>query len=489
MQDHHGPKSFAGRRVTIMGLGLFGGGAAAARYFAKRGARVTVTDLRTAETLAASVALITDANLGVTLVLGRHREEDFTTADILVVNPAVKPGNRFVELARAAGVRIEREIHVALKEIRARGVPMLGVTGSNGKSTTAALLAAMIGGAEDSRPVLAGNIGRSALDSLENLTSGTPLVLELSSFQLAHLDEIGIAPEIAVVTNLTPNHLDWHGCFDHYAGAKRKILAYQGPRDVAVLNRDDPATWPWAAHVRGRLCSFGLQPPDFPVRSPAAAGAHYYVSEAAEPVFCEQKADRITPLCPTRALRLPGRHNLLNALAACAAARAFGVSAEAIAAGLAAFKGLAHRLEHVATVRGVRYINDSIATTPESTVCSLETFSSPVTLIAGGYDKGLSFAELGAAAIRARVRRCILIGQTAERIAAAIEASREDHDADQGPEVLRASTLEHAAELAAAGAKSGEVVLLSPACASYDMYTNFAERGDRFRAAVRAPAR
>jgi UDP-N-acetylmuramoylalanine--D-glutamate ligase len=338
------------------------------------------------------------------------------------------------------------------------------------------LLAAILK-AHDSQTLLAGNIGRSALGALERLPRGTALVLELSSFQLEHLPELGASVDVAVVTNLTPNHLDWHGSAEAYAAAKQNLLRLQSRNSVAVLNRADPVTSQWLGHVRGELCTFATTPP----ARVSQDAVSYFVANDVYSFFCEQRPHRTVALCPCNALQVPGQHNRENAMAAVAAARSIGVSPAAIEEGLRSFRGLPHRLELVAEVDGVRYYNDSIATTPESTLKALEALDGPITLIAGGSDKGASFAALGAA-VRFRVRRCLLTGTTAPRIARAI--GQANQGLARSPEIVRVRSLEEAVANAATAALPGESVLLSPACASYDAFVNFAARGDCFRQAV-----
>ena len=317
----------------------------------------------------------------------------------------------------------------------------------------------------DPRTLVGGNIGGSLLDELDTLRSDVPVVLELSSFQLEDLREIRRSPQVSLVLNLTPNHLDRHGTMAAYAAAKRTILDYQAYGDLAVLNAEDPTVREWEAVCKGRVLFFGLD----------RVSARGTFVEKGTIVFEEDR--RRISLCRADELRLLGVHNLRNALAATAAACAFGVPPDAIGDTLQTFEGVEHRLEFVGEVDGVRYYNDSIATTPESTVAALRAIDVPVVLIAGGYDKGSSFDELGGV-IAERAKALVLIGATADRIASAIRPSASDLP------IFQCDTLSQAVHRATDLARKGDTVLLSPACASYDMFRNFEDRGRQFKKIV-----
>ena len=459
-----GPADWQNKRVTVMGLGLFSGGVAVTRFLVRHGARVTVTDLKDEDELAESVAAVRD--LGVRLVLGRHEEQDFADADWIVKSPAVPETSAYLKLARERGVAITSEVRLFFAYCRA---PIVGVTGSNGKSTTTALLGAMLAETERTTHV-GGNIGRSLIDEVDSIAPDDLVVMELSSFQLEDLGELRRSPRGAVVTNLSPNHLDRHGTYENYCRAKENIVRFQTKDDFAVLNADDKdlATW---APACGRVRRFS-------VRGPVADGA---CLEGEKLVL--KKGGCPLLLLSRREIPLIGEHNVENVLAAAAAADALGASTDAIATGVRRFKGLPHRIEHVGCVDGIDCYNDSIATTPESTIRALCSFDRPVLLVAGGYDKGAEFHEL-AREIRGSVRALVLIGKTAERIRACLD----EGDGLPQTQVLLAETIEDAVDVAIGAGQPGDVLLLSPACASYDMFTNFVERGNRFTAAVRARA-
>ncbi len=449
---------FAGMRVTVMGLGAFGGGVGVTRFLATKGARVTVTDLKDEGALASSLAQLD--GLPITLHLGGHRESDFTEADMVVVNPAVPDSSPFLQAARRAGVPLETEINLFLKLCRAT---VVGITGSNGKSTVASLTAHLLEAGER-RVWLGGNIGRSLLEDLDEIGGEDVVVLELSSFQLERLEATGLSPGVAIVLNLTPNHLDRHGTLAAYAAAKKPILSNQEPGDIALLNADCPVVSGWGHVGAGRKVFFTT-------RSPLDEGA-WLDGDAA--VF--RLDGRTLELFRLGDLSLRGEHNRGNALAAAAAAMLCGLRPEAIPGRLAIFRPLEHRLEPVRELDGVSYYNDSKATTPEAAAAALRAFEEPVVLIAGGYDKGVSFAPLAEAAA-GRLRAAVVIGQTAAAVAEALGeggCERVEFADDLAGAVVAARRL----------AWPGDVVLLAPACASYDMFANYEERGRLFKRLV-----
>ena len=452
-----------GKRVTVMGLGLFGGGVGATRFLVKRGAEVTVTDLRDREALRESVDAL--AGLPVRLKLGGHDRRDFQEAELIVVNPAVPRDSPFLKIAQENGVPIDTEMNLFFRLCRA---PIIGITGTNGKTTTTALVGDILRRVNP-QTVVGGNIGGSLLDQIDQIQPDTPVVVELSSFQLEYLRNTGISPHIAVVTNLTANHLDRHRTMENYIEAKKGIIAHQGSGDTAVLNYDDSIVRGWEEECRGEVWFFSL-------RERLDQG----VFVQGEGIVLNQ-GDHETEICGVGQLLLPGRHNLQNALASATAAWLAGAPPEAIRETFQSFQGVEHRLEFVRELGGVKYYNDSIATTPESTLAALDCFPEEITLIAGGSDKGLQFEEL-AEAIAARVKILILIGTTAEKIGSLVEREK---DRLESKVILHyCSSLAQAVLKAQKETAKGGVVLLSPACASYDMFRNFKERGEMFKKLV-----
>lgn len=429
-----------GQRATVMGLGRFGGGAAAARFLAECGAEVTITDLLTAEQLGDALALVSDVSVG-HWRLGEHRLDDFCGADLVVVNPAVKPDNPFVAAARDAGAVLTSELELFLRACPSRQV--IGVTGSNGKSTTAAMTAGIFKAA-GRRAWLGGNIGISLLDCLPDIGTDDVVVLEMSSFQLARVAHDAPWPAAAIVTNCTPNHLDWHPSWGAYRAAKQRLLQHLPECGAAIFDPHDVELAGWCSLVRGRIAE-----PFEPRRLPK--------------------------------LFVPGEHNRRNAALAARAAAEFGVPEDAIRRGLAMYAGLPHRLELVAEHAGQRFYNDSKATTPEAVAASLAAFDEPVWLLAGGVDKRNDLQPL-AAVIAGHCAGAALFGQCSEQLLAAIRGI------DPGLPAAALPNLDDAFGWCTAHSTPGEVVLLSPGCASFDQYANYSLRGIHFSELARGRA-
>jgi UDP-N-acetylmuramoylalanine--D-glutamate ligase len=444
-----------GKKVLVMGLGRFGGGVDAVQYAARAGAQVVVTDKATPEKLSDSIALVSDLP-GVVFHLGRHDAEDFAAADVVIANPAVPPDSEFLEIARRNGRIVTSQIGLFFQSCPA---PIIGITGANGKSTTTTLTAHLLDRAQApasqrtyGKVWLSGNIGdRPLLTILDQINPSDLVVLEISSFQVEQLAQVHKGPNVALLTNLTPNHMDRYGTFEAYCAAKEGLFQFQ-PLDaqmpaVSIFNAEDQIASSW-------FHKYGGQP------------GRKCLTFSADDVSAELRT----------VYALPGRANLSNLAAAMAIARCFGVSDRSVKSCLPDFKALPHRLELAADAGGVRWYNDSKATTPEGTMVALSAFECPKILIAGGYDKHTPFDELGKR-IASGTKAAILIGQTAGMIADAIRAgSPKKGEAD----VRFAASLAEAVELAHRLAAPGDVVLLSPACASYDMFENYQQRGRMF---------
>jgi UDP-N-acetylmuramoylalanine--D-glutamate ligase len=456
----------AGCKVTVMGLGRFGGGLGAVQFLVARGAHVTVTDLLGADHLAEPLARLADCKVEA-YHLGGHVDEDFTDTDVVVVNPAVHPTSPFLTRARDAGALLTSEMSLFWQFNKSRTI---GVTGSNGKSTTTAMTHAILQAAGIASR-LGGNIGGSLLPEVDAIGAEEWSVLELSSFQLDDLDRLPASPNIAVVTNFSPNHLDWHGSLAEYRRAKQGILRWQTPDDVAILNHDDDEVSAWPTF--GRRIGFGTRD----------AGCDGIFEKGADHVLRMNGAHEEFPM--KEWISLPGRHNLANAMGAACAAVAAGADLDAVRRGLESYRSLPHRLEFVAEAHGRRFYNDSLATTPESAVVALEAFSQPVVLLAGGYDKQIDLTPLAYGIVR-RAKAAALMGQTADLLGCLIE----ENAFDEGePPNRECDSFEDAFRWAVDQSKPGDIVLLSPGCASYDWFRNYAERGRRFVELVEEYAR
>lgn len=460
MGERSTPLDLHGKRVLVMGLGTRSGGLGVARWLVAQGAEVTVTDLRPADALRPSVDAL--AGLPVRLVLGEHRREDFEQAEIVVRNPAVPLDSPWLALARAAGARIEMEMSLFF---RACPAPIIGVTGTKGKTTTATLCAEIL---KAWRPdtVLAGNLGRSALEVLPTIAPETPVVLELSSWQLEGLAEHGMSPHIAVLTMISEDHLDRYPSMEAYIEAKCHIARFQGPGDWFVVNWAEPRAWSCRRVGAGTVVPFGPDTGD-------SIGA-FLAGDRLVWRFAGQEHE----ICRRGELPLPGDHVVVNALAAIAAACLRGAGPEHAREGLLRAQPVPHRLEHVATVKGVDFINDTAATAPAAVRAALATYRHrPVILIAGGADKGVDLHPL-AREIATAVRAVVLLAGTATP--ALHDALRAAGARVYGP----CGSMEEAVNQAAELARPGDVVLLSPGCASFGLFRDEFHRGESFREAV-----
>lgn len=467
-----------GRRATVMGLGSLGGAVQAVRFLVEAGALVTVTDQKPAGQLAASLRELSGVAVE-RYALGGHDEEDFRDTDLVVANPAVRPDHPLLKLAVSSGVSITTEVQLFLERCPA---PVAAVTGSNGKSTTTAMLHRIFDVAHQrgvgGRAWLGGNIGVSLLNRLPEIRVDDVVVMELSSFQLYWLNHISWSPSLGVVTNFAPNHLDWHDTVEHYREAKQSIFRWQTPGDVAVVNDDDADVSQWL--TSGTRLGFGWradeshQPERWGVFSSTVGhGANECRTELVLPGTHEE--------FPLKSwLRVPGVHNLQNAMAATAAASAWNISLAVIEEALRGYAALPHRLERVGEVEGREFFNDSLATTPESAIVGIEAFERPVVLLAGGYDKGVNLAAMSQVIAR-HCRVVVLMGQTAGEIERQV---REASGEGSGPIIVKSSDPPEAFAAAWEASQPGDVVLLSPGCASYDWFQNFRDRGEQFRAFV-----
>jgi UDP-N-acetylmuramoylalanine--D-glutamate ligase len=447
-------EQFRGKRVHVIGLGSWGTGRAVARALWRRGAQVTVSDVKPAAELAQEIARLSDTD--VVIQAGDKAYRGIEEADLVVPSPGVPLSLPPLLRARDRGARVVSEIEVAYW---LAPCPMIAVTGTKGKTTTTALIGELLRDA-GMQALVGGNIGRPLLELAETAQPESILVAEVSSFQLEATEQF--RPRVAVLLNLSADHLDRHESMQAYREAKIRLFANQLPEDVAVVNRDDAEAWALRERTRAQVRPYSL-------RQAEPNGADV------EGGWLRLGGERI---CPTGDLGLRGRHNLGNALAALLAVQAVGASLMQARDTLRRFAGVEHRLEVVATVNGVLFVNDSQATTPEAAVAGLEAFEERVILIAGGRPKVPDFRGLAEAMARRRAA-LVVMGEAAEEIAAAARAAGVKS-------IAHAKDLASAVELASRQAEPGDVVLLSPACASFDMFANMAERGRRFKELVMA---
>jgi UDP-N-acetylmuramoylalanine--D-glutamate ligase len=445
----------AGARVLVVGLGK--SGLAAARLAAAHGAQVTAVDGKTEAVL--GPAAVELRRLGARVHFGGHPPELAGEADLVVPSPGVAPEVPLLARARELGLPVWAEVELAARFCQGR---IAGVTGSNGKSTVTSMIGTVLRAAGIAGGT-GGNLGTPFSDLLVDDGPAAWHALELSSFQLEAVETLGAS--VAVVLNLSSNHLDRHPSMEAYARAKARLLELQPPEGHAVLNADDPASARFRDSVRGRLWLFSVE-------RPVERGAFL---RSGRLVLCDERGT--TDLLAADELLVPGAHNVANALAAALASHLAGCDARAIADGLRSYRGLPHRLERVRELAGVTFYNDSKATSPASTACALRAFAAgSVQLILGGRDKGADWSPL-VPLIERHARRVLLVGQAAPMLAGLLA---------RHPAVESWGTIERAVEAGLRGAAPGDVVLLAPGCASFDQYRDFEERGDDFRRAVLA---
>jgi UDP-N-acetylmuramoylalanine--D-glutamate ligase len=443
-----------GKKVLVVGLGK--SGIAAALFLRRQGAQVTVSDVRTAEALAQELPALLEA--GIMVESGGHGLLTFRRQDLIVVSPGVPIDTPELVQARNFGLPVIGELELASRYLKGK---VLAITGSNGKTTTTTLLGDILRQA-GMNSIVGGNIGVPVVDLIDQTTDQTWTVLEVSSFQLE--TTVDFHPNIAVILNITPDHLDRHGSFENYARAKERILAAQNAKDAVVLNADNERAAQAATHSAARIYWFSIE---HSVDQGAWVEDGYLLYRAAR----EAEVERVMPLSK---IPLKGEHNVENVLAAVCAARQAGAPVEAIAHAIEDFKAVEHRLEHVATLNGVEYYNDSKATNVDATAKAISAFSSGIHLILGGKDKDSDYSQLEEL-LRQRVRAIYTIGSASTKIESQLRGVVSIHSC---------ITLEHAVKAAALAARPGEVVLLAPACSSFDQFENYEHRGRAFKGLV-----
>jgi UDP-N-acetylmuramoylalanine--D-glutamate ligase len=445
--------SVDGQKVTVVGAAR--SGVAAALLLMGRGARVTLTDAQPTLNRAEDEAQL--RNAGVALELGEHRPATFRGADLIVLSPGVSPRQPQVAEARSVGVPVMGEIELASRWLSGR---IVAITGTKGKSTTTTLTGRMFT-ASGRKAVIGGNIGTPLSSQVAESTPDTFHIVEVSSFQLETIETFH--PWVAVFLNLSPDHLDRHASFEEYARAKAKIFSNQSEGDWAVINADDPQTLALAQGTRARQLLF---------RPDGAAGEGIVIKSGA---IADGRHGHETPLVPLSSIRLIGRHLTADVMAAAAVARIAGISPDAMTQAVESFSGLEHALEPVGTISGVRFVNDSKATNVDAAKRAIESFDTGLVAIMGGRFKGGDLALL-AEPLRSRGATVVAIGEAQPLIQAALEGVVPVHAAaNMSAAVRQAFTL----------APVGGTVLLSPACASFDMFRDYAERGWMFKQEVK----
>ncbi len=445
-----------GRKILVVGLGR--SGIAAALFLRRRGAQFTVSDARSAEALSQEIPSLLEE--GIAVEAGGHGLLTFRRQDLIVVSPGVPLDTPELTQVRAFGLPVIGELELAARYLQGR---ILAITGSNGKTTTTALCGEIFKAA-DFNVRVGGNIGIPVISLVEGSAADSWSVLEVSSFQLESIESFH--PHIAMILNLTPDHLDRHGSFANYVAAKERIFLNQTAEDFLVLNGDDPAAQQAAARAKAAVFWFSRSK----LLRRGAFVSHgmvvYRPSETASPLSVLPVAD----------IPLKGEHNAENVLAAVCAACIAGAPVEAVAGAVRAFRGVEHRLERVATIRGVAYFNDSKATNVDAAIKAMQAFPTKIHLILGGKDKDSDYSQLHPL-LKERVKAVYTIGSAAAKIERQIAGAAS---------VVRAETLENAVKLAAGAASAGDVVLLAPACSSFDQFENYEHRGRVFKDLVAA---
>jgi len=492
---------FKGKKVTVMGLGLHGGGVACVSWLIKHGAEVTVTDLKTKQELKPSLSKLTNlpVSSGVErptckLVLGRHRQVDFKTADLVVQNPGVPRNSQYLKVAKKAGVPIENDASLFFKNCPGQ---IIGVTGTRGKSTTATLIYELLKNYSSAKLVLASELrqylsqarnvwlaglpGQPMMGILDQVKAGDIVVLELSSWQLEVLGQKKISPHLAVLTNIYPDHLNRYSSMAAYIAAKKNIFLWQNHDDLAILNWDNPAAKKIGRPAASQLFWFSKK--YFSEQNGCFIGNNH--------VFF-RRDNQVTKVVSLEGIKLIGEHNLENILAAVTVAGLYQVSPEKVKLVLTSFSGLPGRLKPVGIYSGRNYINDTTATIPDATMAALRTFSSGlrvqdpelknIVLIAGGASKNIpriKYQQL-ARLIKQKCKAVILFsGAGSDQLLSQLKKIRFK------PLTARVAEMAEAVSLAKSFSKKGDLILLSPACASFGLFVNEFDRGDQFEMMVK----
>ncbi len=460
---------FRDKKITVFGLGLNAGGVGTARFLAEQGAReIIVTDIKSREDLASSVEKLAKYK-NITFVLGQHRPEDFSRVDMVIKNPVIPWTNEYVKLAEKHDVPVEMDSSLFFRLCRA---PIIGVTGTKGKTTTAMLIAHILETA--GRKVLRAGIGQiGVLGVLNKITPETTVVFELSSWRLSALARTKKSPSIAVITNLYPDHLNYYKTMEAYAADKKNIFLFQKRNDTLIANADQPEVREMAQDAPGGCVWFS--------NKQAIDGDGVWREDG---MLFVRQGGKQSVLLPLEHTRLVGEHNIGNIAAAALAALVAGVSAKEIRFGIESFSGVPHRLEYIREKDSVRYYNDTAATIPEAAIAALRSFSQPVILICGGSDKRLVF-DAFADEIFAHSKGVIFLkGEGTDKLAFSLSERLAREGRKMNFEIVE--SMGKAVELASRSAEPGDIVLLSPGAASFGLFRNEFDRGEQFRVAVQS---
>lgn len=457
---------FKDKKITVMGIGLHGGGTAVVKFLAMHGAKVIATDLRTKEQLSASLEKLKGVK-NVTYVLGQHRMEDFSKVDMVIKNPAAQWSDKHVKFALENKVPVEMDSSLFFKLCKN---PIIGVTGTKGKTTTATLIYEILK-ASGKNPIRIGIGQVSVLDKLLLLKKDSIPVFELSSWRLSALGRAKMSPHIAVFKNIMPDHLNYYGTMEKYLQDKKYIFSNQSSKDYLVINGDDQALGEASKDARAQMIKFSYQE----LKDDRAV----FIQDSA--IYINDGID-VKKLVNIKDITIPGAHNLSNVMAAIGAVHAFGLTALEIKKVLPGLKGVPHRLEFVRELKGVKYYNDTAATIPDAAISALNAFEKPVVLIAGGTDKELDFTELAKEIFEKTKELILLKGNATEKLLGKLKKIASEEFLEK---IEVTDSMQDALLMAQEKAVSGDVVVLSPGAASFGLFANEFDRGDKFREAVK----
>lgn len=462
------PKDLKNKKITIMGLGLNQGGLGVARFLAKAGAKILITDLKTEEELGPSLKKL--KGFDIKYILGRHREEDFINTDMVIQNPAVPHNSKYLEIAQNQGIPIETDLGLFFQFCSSKNI--IAVAGTKGKSTVSQLIYHIFKEAQKDT-ILAGNIGISVLDILEKINPQTWVILEISTWQMEGIKDRKFIPQTGVLTNILPDHLDRYSNFEKYAQAEKLIFKYQQSNDNLVVNFDNKETHRAKREINSKVYWFSAKEKIEP-------GCYL---ENDELVF--QSEEYKMAFAKISELPLPGLHNLENILAASTVGFIHDIPGEIILKALNNFPGISYRLEFIGEFKGIKFYNDTCATTPEATLAALESFpKQPIILILGGKDKKLNYENLGIAIGKnINIKKIILLQHPAYDASLKIFSALKKHL--DSKKIIQISNLKVGVEIALQQAKENDLILLSPAATSFGMFKNEFDRGDQFNKIVK----
>lgn len=452
------------KNITVMGLGLHGGGEGLVKYLVENKANIKITDLKSQKELKPTIKKLKKYK-NIEYHLEGHNWSDFESADVVFKNPAVPENSKWIKKIKSSGIKLSSEMNLFFEQCKSKNI--IGITGTNGKSTTATLINEILKtkftNTKKQKVFFGGNIGGTLLNQLSKISEDDIVVLELSSFQLQNLANIKKSPHIAVILNLTPDHLDQHKDFQEYKNAKSNIVKFQTKNDSVIINANDQNVAEICQNIKSKIFRFAI--------NSNKKNLDAFVEKNKIFVFNNQEKNHIISKSN---IFIPGNHNIENILAAVLVAKRFNVSSEKIKKAIINFKGLEHRVEFVSQLNGVKFYNDSKATTSDSTIAAIKSFSKPVILIAGGKDKNVDLTQL-ANVISKNVKNLILIGQTASKIENLVKKN-------QGLKSVNISnTLEKAVIIAKKLSENGDIVLFSPSSSSFDQFENFEQRGKIYK--------